>query len=401
MSYAAAGGLGICPNWRLGSSCKARSCRVCGVRWARDWWKCMETNLSAAGDSLLVVSLTPPGAERLPWDIDHCSRRRPHECSGPKGCRVQQRAAREWNDTAAWRWQKLREAARNATRRQLGLDASGEKVVIWERVWEPQKRGVIHGHVVLPYGTEREREIANVFCVELCRRVRSYDFGWIQPSPRLRHLKRAGLVAPDARVTQQQLMQLVEGATNEQALTLAGLLEVTPKTGREAARYLASYLTGRNPRKKTSIRENVAMVIEIPTAYGTIKHPVMPRSLIWVSPALTKRTNTTMRTLRRARHQYAAARGICPPPVWKSMREAAQVAIVARRNFARRSARAEPLDEDGLFRFADQLQQELGPCWKHKLYEEPSSFTYERQPTPLGKEINDYWISLAGLAEAA
>src|SRR5581483_9145233 len=102
-----------------------------------------------------------------------------------------------------------------------------QRAWILERVWEPQKRGAPHLHLVVPYGTPRERKVAQIFRAELARLAPKYGFGHVQG-------------------------------------------KLAPISGEDAARYLASYLTGRR-RKKSSIRENIA-------------DPRLPKSLLWETP---------------------------------------------------------------------------------------------------------------------
>jgi hypothetical protein len=273
-----------CPNGTMWKpSCKRRSCPVCGPRWARDWQRVLGANLEALGVEVVTIAITGPGADRLPWDEEHCAQRRlgkHHRHSGGRGCRVQQRALREWCDTLTYRWQLLRHAARLATKRELGYAPP------WLvcRVWEPQKRGVPHLHLVLPFGTGFEQQAARVFLKHLKRLAREYDFGHVG-----RH----------------------KGP------------ELQPISGREAARYLANYLAGRTA-KKTSIRDNIA-------------DPKLPRSLLWLTPKLTRETLVTMRTLRRCRHLWAAWDGICDPPRWSGMVEAVKVAKAFRTIYPKRA----------------------------------------------------------------
>jgi hypothetical protein len=297
---------GRCPRvseWR--SSCKSRACPVCGPSWARNQRTKIGHNLEHYGGKVATIAITGPGADVLPWDDDHCGRRNRgpnHVHSGRRGCRVQQRPLREWCETLGWRWKKLREAAQLATRK-----AAGEPVVILERVWEPQKRGVPHLHLVVPYGTPRERAVADAFrdaLVELVRptdskhdqtrmpRAQAYGFGRVQPK-----------------------LKAIEGHL--------------------AARYLANYLAGRSG-KKSSIRENIA-------------DPRLPKSLLWETPILssvsesprmvawrerrgiTLGTGITMRTLRRMRHLSACFKGVCDfYPRWSGLEEAVVVAAVFR-----------------------------------------------------------------------
>jgi len=282
----------VCPNGTLDRpSCKRRGCRVCGPRWARDWQRVLAVNLSALGGPVATIAITGPGAHRLPWDEDHCAHRRPHRHSGPRGCRVQQRACREWCDTLTYRWQLLRQAARLATKRELGFAPPW----VLCRVWEPQKRGVPHLHLVVPFGSFEEKKAASVFRRHLQRLVGEYDFGHVQH-------------------------------------------ELQPIAGREAARYLASYLAGRTS-KKGSIRENIA-------------DPRLPLSLLWLTPKLTRQTLVTMRTLRRARHLWAHLDGRCELPVWSGYDEAVRVAVAFRTVYPQRAGPLGPVDVDDALAFA-------------------------------------------------
>ncbi len=292
-------------------TCKRRDCARCGPAWARDWHRNMETNLAAYGGPVVMLTITAPGEERLPWDEEHCAHRRKHRHRGPSGCRVQQRAAREWSDTLSWRWAKLRGAAQLATSRAVGSSAT-----ILERAYEPQKRGVPHLHVVLGYRTEAEQRAAHVFVGHVKRLIGDYDFGFADGRGKKR------------------------GVQSRPAREKFGV-ELRPMTGEAAARYLANYLTGRAGRakKKATIRENIAA-------------PVMPRSLLWLTPKLTSKpeaitsdgrpTGVTMRMLRRARQLYAAAKGYCEFPKWRDVQDAAQTGLVYRRAFARRTSGSDP-----------------------------------------------------------
>jgi hypothetical protein len=273
--------LAYCPNGTLyRPSCKRRSCPFCGVRWARDWQRSTSLNLEAFGRPLTLVSVTGPGADRLPWDETYCAHRRRHRHSGRNGCRVEQRALREWSDTLTWRWGKLRRAAALAVKARHGAAPR-----ILERAWEPQKRGVPHLHLVLGYGTPEERALAQAFADELAARAADYDFGFVD--------------------------------TRLQAWDAHG-----------AARYIASYLVGSRAGKQT-VRQNLA-------------DPNLPGSLLWLTPTLTSRTGLTIRTLRRARHLWASLDGICDPPRWSSLAESIRVHAVYRRLYGRDRSQPRP-----------------------------------------------------------
>lgn len=283
---------GRCPRatiWK--SSCKSRGCPVCGPRWARNQQQVLEVGLEWAHRKVATIAITAPGRDVLPWD---CPRR--HKHSGPRGCKVQERPLREWCETLGWRWQKLRQAARVATKRELHGQLPPW---ILARVWEPQKRGVPHLHLVVPYETWPEKTAADAFHRHLIRLAGEYGFGRVQPT-----------------------LKAIEGA--------------------QAARYLANYLAGRTG-KKSSIRENIA-------------DPKLPRSLVWLTPVVTSVSESarmvalreargvrlgsgvTMRTLRRARHLWAIASGFFQDhPHWSGLEEAVIGAIAFRRVYPKRA----------------------------------------------------------------
>jgi hypothetical protein len=167
-----------------------------------------------------------------------------------------------------------------------------------------------------------------------------------------------------------------------------------PILAEDAARYLSSYLTGRS-KKKSSIRENIS-------------DPIMPRSLIWLTPKLTSNgqatssgrpTYVTMRTLRRARQFYAWAKGLCPAPIWQDMYEAAKVAYVCMKVFGRGdSDDDDDVNVDDLIGVAANLEKRLGGWrWKSNYYSDPEPFTHERVVTRKGLQVNEFWASIAGL----
>lgn len=251
------------PSW-TGANCKRRGCPHCGKGWVASWEAITRLNIGALGGRVVLISLTAPGADRLPWSCE-----REHRHAGSKGCRVKADYADVWAASAPDQWRRLRDAARLAVKR-AGLPTAA---LVLERVWEPQKRGVPHLHVVAGARTPAEQAAAERFHQELRRLAPEYGFG-----PQL-HLSR-------------------------------------PMEAREAARYLAGYLLGRSKRKGT-IRDNLA-------------DPRMPRSLIWLTPAiaslsggermsswrerlgLREGTGLTMRRLRVARWYIAALRHRVP-----------------------------------------------------------------------------------------
>ena len=90
----------------------------------------------------MLVAVTGPGADVLPWD----------------GGEVDPAAAFRWNTTASKRMARLLKAAQVAADRQVRRSGwRGPYPRIVARAWAPQKRGVWHVHFALPAETEIER----------------------------------------------------------------------------------------------------------------------------------------------------------------------------------------------------------------------------------------------------
>lgn len=249
------------PSPYNGANCRRRGCPHCGKGWVAMWEAITKYNIGALGGSVVMLSLTAPGADRLPWS---CAKN--HKHAGSSGCRVKADYADAWAAAAPENWKRLRDAARWRVK-AAGLPTAA---LVLQRVWEPQQRGVPHLHIVAGARTPLEREAVEYFHAEIVRLAPDYGFG------------------PQLHVTK-------------------------PMTGEEAARYLAGYLLGRS-RKKGTIRDNLA-------------DPRMPRSLIWITPAigsvstgermvawrerlgLSEGTGLTMRRLRIARWFLAGFKG--------------------------------------------------------------------------------------------
>jgi hypothetical protein len=117
-----------------------------------------ELNVDHYGGGVGVLTITAPGAELLPWDVDRCVVVGPHRCDGRAGCKVEWIYAHVWNATAQARMSRLWEAATRAAdrwiERQWGVKLKPVQV---GNVRVPQQRGVHHFHYATPQKTEMER----------------------------------------------------------------------------------------------------------------------------------------------------------------------------------------------------------------------------------------------------
>lgn len=265
------------PDPRTGSNCKRRRCPYCGKGWVHSWEVITRVNIGALGGRVVLISVTAPGADRLPWSCE-----RAHKHAGARGCRVKADYADVWAKHAPEQWKRLRDAARKA------VDAAGlpTAALVLERVWEPQQRGVPHLHVVTGARTPLELAAAERFHQELRARAVEYGFG------------------PQLHITR-------------------------PMEAREAARYLTGYLLGRS-RKKGTIRANLgdprmpSSLIWITPAIGSIS--TGERMVAWRGRlGLREGTGLTMRRLRYARWYLAALKGRVP--VYPRLRGVERLAV--------------------------------------------------------------------------
>lgn len=226
--------------------CRRRACPSYSHLWAGDQRRKLFENLSAyEGDLVVVLAVTAPGADELPWDVEHCAVLGAHHHSGKLGCRVARRHARAWNETASARWRTLHRRAYQEVRRR------GVRPTMLVRAFERQHRGVLHVHPVLAFTRPDERYAAHLYAAVLAKLSPRYGFGFTER--RLRPISRRG-----------------------------------------AAAYLSAYfVTGK--RGKQTLQESVLS-------------PDMPRSIIHVSTKLTQQTGVTMRELRFRRFVFHIAR---------------------------------------------------------------------------------------------
>jgi hypothetical protein len=174
----------------------------------------------------------------MEWDEQNCRHLGPHRHTGELGCRVRISRSAPWNESAAKRWRDLhRQVYQRCRRERL-------RPRLLARVWEMQKRGLLHVHPVLGCSTPSEKRAAERYLHHLEELRERYGFGYVERKQRVRE-------------------------------------------PRAAAAYLSSYfITGKG--RKASLEQSV-------------QSNWMPHSIIHVSQELTKRTQITMRTLRLKR----------------------------------------------------------------------------------------------------
>lgn len=221
--------------------------------WARDWRRVLLENLGAYGGPCVMVTVTAPGENVLPWDRAQCMHQDGVKCSGRLGCRIEDTARRRWNATFPRRWRQLHNAAWVAATREVGRPGT-----ILCRGEEAQRRGALHAHIAVGTATPVEFDWANAYARHLTRLAPHYQFGFVDR-------------------------------------------KLQARNAREAAAYLSRYFV--SGAGKAPISE-------------AVRNPEMPARPIYCSPKLTRRTRVTMRNLRRVRHLHAWKAGLADPPSW-------------------------------------------------------------------------------------
>jgi hypothetical protein len=199
-----------------------------------------------------MITVTAPGVDRgLPWDEDHCAQLGAHRHSGELGCRVVPAAAGTFNKLAPAWWSELHREARQAATRAVGTAPE-----MLARIYELQKRGVLHLHLVVGYSIPGERAAADRYVAELSRRAPRHGFGYVDR-------------------------------------------KVQVKEPTAAAAYLSSYfVNGKGTKKQLS---------------ESVQDRRMPRSIIYVASWLSRRSGITMRSLRLKRYAWQLWRNEVEP----------------------------------------------------------------------------------------
>ena len=166
------------------SRCRRRRCPAYAPMWARDTMRKIRVNLQTYGGLSCVVAVTAPGEEAgLIWDRCKCRHTAGERCSGPRGCRVVEKAAAIWNEGSRGWWRELNRLCKQRADRAIRRLGAETKCGVLMYEWELQKRGVWHLHVVLGMETAIERVWAYEYVAALSELAESKGFGWVDRRP--------------------------------------------------------------------------------------------------------------------------------------------------------------------------------------------------------------------------
>lgn len=138
--------------------CKRRVCPRYAPLWAYDWRIVLLENLIAYPGKAVLYTLTPPGADVLPWDRSRCAHPASGTCSGERGCVIEEEARKAWNASCQKRASRLYETVQAAVKREVGIRAN-----VLTIAKEAQKRGAVHFHYALGVETRPELRAAKAF----------------------------------------------------------------------------------------------------------------------------------------------------------------------------------------------------------------------------------------------
>lgn len=229
--------------------CAYRYCPVCGLRWQGDQRVTAVAASEHLGGAAGLLTVTGPGGDYF----DRLAR----SMGGPK-----KYAVWSWNRTARRRWRRLHLWASRPLRAWAREHAPGWRVLF--RSWEYQRRGVLHLHLVVPYGTPAERRVTDLYVENLHRAARNYGFGYVM------------------------------GGDTAKRPRWDRVPRVKPADGPAAARYVCKYVAATGAGK-----EGMADVAKRTATRG---------SVLYISPTLTRASGVNMTGLRNRRRIWARFR---------------------------------------------------------------------------------------------
>jgi hypothetical protein len=226
--------------------CGSRYCPACGMRWMGDQRVQAVAAIEYVGGDVALITVTGPG------------RRYFQRLARERGWSYAEAVA-WWNATARARWRGMHLEASGRARR-LNREAGGDWRVLY-RVWEFQKRGVLHLHLVVPMRTDEDRACSRRSLRRLCEVGEWWGYGFVL------------------------------GGNKDEAPRRGVVPSLPEVPAGRAARYVAKYVAATGAGKDGMVT--------------TVQRTAQRGSVLYISPRLTARSGATMTTLRARRRIYA------------------------------------------------------------------------------------------------
>jgi hypothetical protein len=209
--------------------------------WAGDWRIVCFRNWDSYDGEVQLITVTAPGVDLLPWDEAQCTHPAGENCSGKKGCQVQEDRLAFWNLRARGNWSKMHRNVGRWTRYRC------KRLELLGYVWQFQDRGALHVHLVVGVKTPANRHAAALYGQRLKEVSLEYGFGFVDT-------------------------------------------KFSSARGQRVAAYLTRYLIA-GSGDSAKVQESVT-------------HRHAPSRQVYVASRLTTRTHCTMRSLRRQRYMH-------------------------------------------------------------------------------------------------
>lgn len=189
--------------------CRRRDCRGCGRWWTKDQRDKIFKNLAAYEGHTALVTVTAPGTAVLPWDAT--------------GERCEEGPLAAWNYLAPKKWRNLHRIASKRAKRAAG----GQPWCVLAKVWQEQRRGALHVHLVVPMASDAERAASFAYVTALHENAAAYSFGFVDRKLELRSpSKAAGYIARYV-ASELAMCRNLPGHVVDIARTLTGRTGVT------------------------------------------------------------------------------------------------------------------------------------------------------------------------------
>lgn len=226
--------------------CGSRDCDVCGARWEQDQRVRAVAASELIGRDVALITITAPGRNHFGW--------------GPAGSFDSPREQKlDWNRSARRRFRRLHLEASREVRRSAAFEFCDWRLLY--RSWEYQKRGLLHAHLILPYGSFAERWCTDRYLLNLWNLADRYHFGYVL------------------------------GGSRDYKPHHGGAPWVAPATGADVARYVCKYVASVGSGK-----DSMRTVAQRTGKRG---------SVLYIAPGLMRLSGVSMTTLRARRRIWA------------------------------------------------------------------------------------------------
>lgn len=225
--------------------CRRRTCRGCGRWWSADQRSKIRGNLRAYVGHTALVTVTAPGVDVLPWADERHER-----------CAVGPLA--EWNATATGRWRDLHRIASRRAKRAAG-DAPWCVLV---KVWQEQRRGALHVHLVVPMASAAERAGSEAYVAALHEHRTGHSFGFVDRRLEMRSTEHSGAYVARYVTSELAACRNLPGHVVDVARKLTAQTGVTVRTLRAERAKFASSAARLDSRSPCEASHQLALALD-------------------------------------------------------------------------------------------------------------------------------------------